>query len=318
MDFVARSAPLGFVAVLWSGSLATQVPRDAAELFTYDSVAFDLRDTVIHSDDAFEVHDISFVSPKEGRVTAYLVVPRGEGPFAGIVFGHWGNGTRTEFLPEAELYARAGAVSLLTDYPWVRPAPWRRTMASGLGQPEVDRDVFIQAVVDLRRGIDLLRARPDVDSTRLAYVGHSYGAQWGAILAAVDRRLRTVVLMGGVGALADIFLESDEPGMVAFRKGNSREELNSYLEAHRVLDAIRYVPHAAPAPILFQFARHERYFDVASMERYAAAASEPKVTRWYDAGHELNDLRALFDRAEWLARHVGIAPLGPIVEALRR
>jgi dienelactone hydrolase len=49
-------------------------------------------------------------------------------------------------------------------------------------KPEVDRKIEIQAVVDLRRGIDLLLARSDVDQTRLAYVGHSYGAQWGSIL----------------------------------------------------------------------------------------------------------------------------------------
>jgi hypothetical protein len=34
-------------------------------------------------------------------------------------------------------------------------------------------------VVDLRRGIDALRARSDVDSNRIAYVGHSSGAHWG-------------------------------------------------------------------------------------------------------------------------------------------
>jgi cephalosporin-C deacetylase-like acetyl esterase len=46
-------------------------------------------------------------------------------------------------------------------------------------------DMEIQAVVDLRRGIDLLLARSDVDPKRLAYVGHSYGAQWGSILSAL-------------------------------------------------------------------------------------------------------------------------------------
>jgi hypothetical protein len=34
----------------------------------------------------------------------------------GIVFGHWGPGNRSEFVPEAIVYAKAGAVSLLINY----------------------------------------------------------------------------------------------------------------------------------------------------------------------------------------------------------
>jgi cephalosporin-C deacetylase-like acetyl esterase len=78
----------------------------------------------------------------------------------------------------------------------------------------LDRDIEIQAVVDLRRGIDLLLARPDVDPKRLAHVAHSYGAQWGSILSAIDKRMKTSVLVAGVAEIADILLRSDEPSLV--------------------------------------------------------------------------------------------------------
>src|SRR5207247_9018626 len=116
-------------------------------------------------------HNINYASPKFGRVTAYLVEPSVKGKYAGMVFGHWGYGNRTEFLPEAILYARAGVVSLLIDYPWVRPAPWRRNEPGE--KPEAVRDNYAATVIDLRRGIDLLQARADVDSKRIAYVGLS-------------------------------------------------------------------------------------------------------------------------------------------------
>src|SRR6185503_12661500 len=92
----------------------------------------------------------------------------------------------------------AGAVSVLIDYPWSRPEPYRRRQGRGMKEAEKDRDSWIQAVVDLRRAFDLLEARKDVDRTRLGYVGHSYGAQWGAVLSAVDKRMKATVLMGGV------------------------------------------------------------------------------------------------------------------------
>ena len=110
----------------------------------------------------------------------YLIEPRSAGRFAGIVFGHWGQGNRTEFIPEAIRYAQAGAVCVLIDYPWVRPEPWRRKVYVPETSAEQDRDTLAQAVVDLRRAIDLLESRPDVEKGRIAYIGHSYGAQFSA------------------------------------------------------------------------------------------------------------------------------------------
>jgi len=281
----------------------------AARLFEYDpGVPLDVTGTVIGERDGASIHDISYASPKGGRVTAYLIVPSGKGPFAGILFGHWGGGNRTEFLSEAILYARAGAVSLLVDYPWARPEPWRHRLQY-FANPENDRDAYIQAVVDLRRGIDLLRSRDDVDPQRIAYVGHSYGAQWGAILSAVDRRMRTCILAGGIPDAAAIWREGDDPDIVEARKSVPAEVLDKYLSTLAPLDAVGYVPHAAPISLLFQFARLEQNFKEPAMQRYAGAASEPKTVLWYDAGHDLNDVQALVDRAAWLRRKIGIRPV---------
>jgi dienelactone hydrolase len=238
-------------------------------------------------------------------VTATLTAPIDGGAHPALLFGHWGYGNRREFLPEAELWSRAGVVCLLPDYPWVRPDPWRRDQAPGVSDPELDRDVQAQAVVDLRRGLDLLCARSDVDPAHIAYVGHSYGAQWGAILSAIDDRVCAAVLVAGVGRGADLF-ENDDPGMRAFVERTPREAIQRHIEVNSVLDAVRWVPHAAPTPLLFQFAAHEPGYSVASMERYFAAASEPKEVRWYFTGHELNDPQALVDRVQWLKNAAGL------------
>jgi len=290
----------------------TQSINELRRLFDYDQNAqLDVREVSSIKRDGVRILDITYASPKSGRVTAYLVAPIRKGRFAGVVFGHWGYGTRTEFLPEAVLYARAGVVSLLVDDLGVRPSPWRRH-AEG-DQPEAVRDNFIQSVVDLRRGIDVLLARPDVDPNRLAYVGHSSGAHWGAILSAVETRLKTVVLMAGVPNESTIMMESDDPDYVSARQSASKEELDNYFKTVSPLDAVNYVPYAKPTPLLFQFARFEQYFNEASMQRYARAASEPKLVLWYDTGHGLNDIRPLIDRAKWLQRYIGMKPVAPLL-----
>lgn len=58
-------------------------------MFDYDQKApLDIREVAVIKRNDVRIHDISYASPKNGRVTAYLVVPTGRGRFAGVVFGH--------------------------------------------------------------------------------------------------------------------------------------------------------------------------------------------------------------------------------------
>lgn len=284
------------------------------KLYQYDaSLAMDLRDSLIEQSGSVTVSQISFASPVRGRVSAFLVKPSKNGKYPALIFGHWGPGNKTEFLPEAKLYAEAGVVSLLVDYPWVRPAPWRVRRGNGFDEPEVDRDASIQAVVDIRRGLDYLSSLREVDLEHIAYVGHSYGAQWGAILASIEKRIKAFVLVGGVPDAAAIFLEDDDPSLVEIRQ-TMLEKIKKHLEIYSVTDAINYIGHAAPHPMFFQFARYEQWFGEAAMKRYYEAASEPKTVQWYSTGHDLNDIQVLIDRTVWLSKNGGIPSILPVLK----
>jgi len=70
--------------------------ESAAHLFDYDATAsFDVHDRVLAEFAEGTIYDLTYASTRGGRVGAYLVVPKGKGPFAPILFGHWGNGKRT-------------------------------------------------------------------------------------------------------------------------------------------------------------------------------------------------------------------------------
>jgi dienelactone hydrolase len=49
----------------------------------------------------------------------------------------------------------------------------------------------------LGRSIDYLETRKDIDSKRIAYMGASMGAAFGVILAAVEERVKSVILLDG-------------------------------------------------------------------------------------------------------------------------
>ncbi|HEU4889523.1 MAG TPA: protein kinase [Thermoanaerobaculia bacterium] len=57
-------------------------------------------------------------------------------------------------------------------------------------------ELTVNNIVDERRGLDYLLTRPDVDASRVAFYGQSSGAHVGVLLAGVEHRYRSVLLVG--------------------------------------------------------------------------------------------------------------------------
>jgi len=293
--------------LLFASSVAVAQDADALRRFDYDQRApLDIQEVGVTHRGTVAIHDISYASPKGGRVPSYLVVPKGKGPFAGVIWGHWywSNSdvrNRREFLDEAVWLAEAGVVSLMTDGPIARPG--HVESREPLNEQQIaDR---VQQIVDMRRGADLLLARKDVDPKRLAYVGHSYNASVGAFLSGIDRRFRAFVLMAGT--LSDeIDLRSEE--YRNYREKVGAEKFDAFVAKYAWLDPGKYVAHAAPAAVLLQFATQEKFLTPARVREYAAMVSEPKRFRLYEAPHALN-AEARRDRIAFLTEQLGLKPL---------
>ncbi|MBZ5721331.1 MAG: hypothetical protein LAO03_13210 [Acidobacteriia bacterium] len=270
--------------------------------FDYDQNApLDIKDAGVEKRGEVAVHDVSYASPKGGRVPAYLVVPAGKGPFAAVIWGHWywdnsAMRNRKEFLDEAVALARCGVVSLLTDGPVARPGH----VEDQTPLNEQQMTDLLQQVVDMRRGADLLLARKDVDPTRLAYVGHSYNAGVGGILSGVDKRFRAFVLMAG-GLSDELDLKTKE--YLDYRQKVGAEKFDAFAAKYGWLDAGKYVSHAAPATVFLQYASQEKFLTPERARQYEAIVSEPKRFKLYDAPHALN-AEARRDRIAFLAEQL--------------
>jgi dienelactone hydrolase len=241
------------------------------------------------------VRDVSVPVPGQDAVPAYLVLPGRRRPAhtaPAVLFLHWfdpasTNSDRTEFLAEAVRLAERGAVSLLPQqaFPWA-------------GDPVGDaRDVATirRELARMRRALDALLRRPEVDPHRVAVVGHDYGAMYGALLAAADPRVRALAALTPDATWAHWFLaywlQRDDPAYAA---------LFARLEP---VDAVARV--AAHRPVLLQFADDDEYVDAATRDRFRAAAPAATQTVFHRAGHRL-DLAALQERTAWLTRVLGL------------
>src|SRR6185295_17935846 len=58
------------------------------------------------------------------------------------------------------------------------------------------RDITLRWVQDLRRTLDYVETRDDIDSTKIGYFGLSLGGGLAPIMLAGEPRLKTAVLMG--------------------------------------------------------------------------------------------------------------------------
>ncbi|GCE30860.1 hypothetical protein KDA_63440 [Dictyobacter alpinus] len=250
------------------------------------------------------IQDITYASPQGGRVPAYMIVPQGNGPFAGVIFVHWSQRDRTEFLEEAITLAEIGIVSLCIDAPFLRPTSLKAPISSKTAA----RDLGLQIVADVRRGVDVLMAQPGVDRQRIGYVGHSYGATNGGIVAGVEKRIKTYVLMAGYASTSQVYRVSTHPMIAQGREKTPPAEWERYLDMIEPLDAVYYIGNTAPASILFQFANQDEFVSEEQALLYLEKASKPKQIRWYDSSHELNG-QARIDRAIWLCQELNLGPL---------
>jgi dienelactone hydrolase len=294
------------VLLLSVGASPAQDP-DLVHRFDYDrTTPLNVKRISIAHRQHAAIYDITYDSLKGGMVPAYLVVPKGRGPFAAVIWGHWywpnsSMRNRKEFLDEALVLAQAGVVSLLIDGPVARPGH------EAIKDPFDERNAaeFFQQVMDMRRGVDLLLARKDVDRKRIAYVGHSYNAGVGALLSGLDRRFRAFVLMAGV--LSNQLIRQIEEYQT-FRQSNGAEKVDAYNEKYAWLDQGKYVSHAAPAVVLLQFATQERFLTPDRARRQAAIVTEPKQFKLYEAPHAL-DAAARRDRIAFLTDQLKLGPL---------
>ena len=274
--------------------------------FDYDAkAALDTQDAGADFRGDVGIYDLSYANPKGARVSAYLVMPPGKGPFAAIIWGHWcwpnsDLHNRKEFLDEAVALAPSGVASLLIDFPIARPGYVPEK------DPLSDKQVeeLVEQVVAIRRGADLLFSRPFVDQKRLAYVGHSCGASAGAVVSGIDKRFRAFVFMA-----SPISNEAmvKTPQFQAFRQQAGAEKIDAFLAKYPWTDEGKYIAHAAPAALLFQYAAKEDFLTPDLGKATAALASDPKQVKIYDVPHALN-AEARRDRIAFLAQQLQFKP----------
>ncbi len=132
------------------------------------------------------------------RIPVYIFLPRNAGPpYQTVVFfpgsdAVFEKSSRNLWLRMVDFYVKSGRAVI---YP-VYKGTYERGVPDPTG-PNARRDLRVQRVKDVRRVVDYIASRPDLDSSRLLYYGLSLGVSQAPCVLAVEPRFKAAVLLAG-------------------------------------------------------------------------------------------------------------------------
>ena len=221
------------------------------------------------------------------RMLAYLFLPKdARPPYETVVY----------FPGAIALHVRSSAVSLEYDaidfilksgravlYPVYKSTYERGDGLDSWYANETSsyRDHVIAWVKDFRRSIDYLETRSDIDHSRLAYYGRSWGGFLGGILPALEPRLKASVLY-----VAGLELQRGQPDV----------------------DPINFLPRIR-IPVLMLNGRYDNFFPVETsqlpMFRLFGTPADRKRHVIYDGGHFVPRALLISEVLDWLDKYLG-------------
>jgi formylglycine-generating enzyme required for sulfatase activity/cephalosporin-C deacetylase-like acetyl esterase len=253
-------------------------------LFNYDKTP--LR-AVIESNDTtspyWRVQKITFSAAYGNeRMAAYLFLPREKrGPFQVVLFFPGSDAIYTRIsdptvMPkDFDFIIRSGRAVLFPVY----KSTFEREDGLKTDEPVMTnayRDHIVMWVKDVSRSIDYMQTRDDLDCSKLAYYGVSWGGAMGAIVPAVDKRIAAVVLhVAGLGL------------------GKSLPEA----------DALNYVSRVK-VPVLMLNGRYDHFFPVETammpMFNLLGTPLHQKKYFLYESGHSVPRHDLIKNALDWL------------------
>jgi serine/threonine protein kinase/dienelactone hydrolase len=174
--------------------------RTYARLYDYDAMPLNATtDEVDDSHASWRREKVSFdAAYSSERVPAYVFIPKNaRPPYQTIVFFPGSDAVETAssrrlWLQWVDFFMKSGRVVI---YP-IYKGTYERRVTGPLG-PVASRDLRVQRVKDVRRTLDYIASRADLDPQRVAYYGLSLGANYGAVALAIEPRFKTAVLLAG-------------------------------------------------------------------------------------------------------------------------
>jgi len=270
--------------------LAPDVYKAYAAFYVYDKGELNARIEETETTVSWTRTKISFdAAYGHERMIAYLLLPRhGSPPFQTVVYFP---GAAAYFDPKLDLsiVESSDTVDFILKsgraliFPIYKGTYERRDGLNPGGRPPAFfRDHVIEWSKDLGRSLDYLETRKDIDSTKVAYFGNSLGGAEGPLLAALETRIKVMILASG-----GLRFRHDLP------------------EA----DPFNFLPHVT-IPVLMLSGRYDQIYPLDSSQiplfHLLGTPAKDKKQVIFEGGHgEFPHPDAIRESLSWLDKYLG-------------
>lgn len=247
--------------------------------------------------DSFTQYTVKLEIAKDRHETAYLLVPRGQGPFPAVLVPFYeietSVGNKGEHRDFALQLAKRGFVTLAIGTPGGDARDYVRETA---GTPNVQPLSYLAYVA--ANCHTALAQRPEVDAARIGVVGHSYGGKWALFASSLYEKFAAAVW--------------SDPGIVFDEKrGNVNYWEPWYLGLDPALPKQRKPglitpasPRTGPYKTMMENGTdlHELHALMAPRPFLVSAGSEDPPSRWGPLNHAIA-VNKLLGHADKVAMH---------------
>ncbi len=279
-----------------SRSYATEKPVSDAvfeayrRLYSYDSAELNPKvESVDDSHPDWRLERVTFAAAYgQERVTMYLYLPKqGQAPYQTVLYmpGSPAWDTHTPFVQANPLFSFLVRSGRAVAFPIYKGSYERSNNeydgGDKLKSTSLWRDYVIYFSKDIRRTVDYLATRTDVDSQKLGFFGFSRGAALSPMMLVPEPRIKAAALW-----INGLYLE----------------------QIAAEVDAINFAPRVT-IPVLQLNGRYDYNFpEESSSIPFFNALGTPADRRRrvaYDTGHNLPLNEAYRETLDWLDRHLG-------------
>ncbi|WP_339705038.1 acetylxylan esterase [uncultured Kriegella sp.] len=267
-----------------------------SKYYGYDT-AVPLKDSVytVRHTDNFEEISITYHSIHDKKVTGLLSLPKNTtGPLPVVILMHGlGDHKAVDYV------AFGNDLFLKNDYAVLR------LDISDHGDRKSDvydfdltgkykywtRDVISQTVFDLRRAVDFIETRKELDANRIGYYGISLGGIIGTIFCGVENRVKVPIIALAGGQLNLLYEEQA-----------LSQDAKDFVS---VIEPLNFVKSIAPRPFLMLNAKNDEIIPPLMSKLLFNKAEAPKDIIWYDAKHRDAPLETIYgDGLNWFNKHL--------------
>jgi dipeptidyl aminopeptidase/acylaminoacyl peptidase len=304
----SATAACGRPYALQNEPAAAQAAFAGAELFKYDATQpLAAEEAISETRDDYQVHKLSYASANNQRVPAFFILPTrpASGKAPCIVLMHGLGQDKKALAMLWGTFAKSGYAVLAIDALHHGERAPKAPLELFGANIDATRELLVQTVIDLRRGLDFLQGRKEIDPKRIGYLGFSMGGILGTLLSAVDDRVNAPVIALAGGNWKLMAQTSTLAQAVKARQSQGVDGIG--WQPLDPMDPVRFVGRISPRPVLFINGDNDTVVPVACAKELHQAAGPGKEVLFYKGGHVpagVEFIRVVGKITQWMDAHL--------------